>query len=53
MWDPKGKLGLWMLGMADHQYDIVDKSGILHVDADHYPDVLSRWEQRNHDNTCA
>ena len=34
MRDPKGKLGCWMLEMAKHQYDIIHKSGILHVDAD-------------------
>ena len=32
--DLKGKLGRWILEMAEHQYDIVHKSGILHVDAD-------------------
>ena len=32
--DTKGKLGRWMLEMAEHQYDIVHKSGSLHVDAD-------------------
>ena len=32
--DLKGKLGRWMLEMMEHQYDIVHKSGILHVDAD-------------------
>ena len=30
MRDPKGKLGC----MAENQYDIVHKSGILHVDVD-------------------
>ena len=34
MRDPKGKLGCWMLEMAEHQYDIVHKNRIIHVDAD-------------------
>ena len=41
MRDQKGKQGCWMLEMAEHQYDIVHKSGILHVDAD----ALSRCPQ--------
>ena len=32
MCDSKGKLGHWMLEIAKHQYDIVHKSGILHID---------------------
>ena len=36
--DPKGNLGRWILEMAEHQYDIVHRSEILHVASD----VLSR-----------
>ena len=32
--EPKGRLARWILELAEHQFSIVHRSGILHGDAD-------------------